>query len=771
MNVKSLLILTVSLIFTTQGFSQILTQTVKGRVLDSNTKRPLPGTSIVLLNSNPLQGTTTDLNGYFRLEKVPVGRQSFSASFMGYENALVSEILVGSAKEIVLSIQMIELLNQVDEIVITSAKDNIKANNKMATVSARSFDVAETKRFPASLADPSRMALSFAGVTTSDDSSNEILVRGNAPNQLLWKVEGIEVPEPNHFSEEGFSAGAIGMISTNLLGKSDFFTGAFPAEYGNALSGVFDIKLRNGNADKNEYAFQFGILGTDLAIEGPFSKNYKGSYLVNYRYSSLAILSKVVDIVDGSVPTYQDLSFKLNIPLSNKTELSLWGIGGISESDSEPEINNAITVDDFFDSKTYMSGINLQHFINNKTTLNVIASYSGNESNYEDSSIDSDNNTQESSKYSLKNNALRSHLDITHKFNSKTTLQAGTILSHLTYNIIDNEIIDQVKQYELNESNSANMAQGFVQAKHRFNNKISSTFGLHSTYFSLNNNLVLEPRAGVTYKINPKHTLNIGFGIHSRRMNLNQYFTDADLNDDVFTNKNLDLMQANHYIIGYDWRIIKNGHLKVEAYYQDINKVGVVENGESTSSIINGNLLISNLTDTGTARNYGIELTFEKFFSNQYYFLTTASLFDSKYKASDNNWYNSSFNSNYTFNIVGGKEFTVRKNNIIGVNGKILLNGGKRNSPVDLDNFRQTGEIYTLQEQRNSISLDDYFRADISGYYRINRPKVSHIISLDIQNITNKENIESLYFNRNTETYAANYQIGLLPFFNYRIEF
>lgn len=762
---------TIFFINSKQIFSQKLTQTIKGKVIDTRTKRPLQGASIQLLKSNPQKGTTADTNGYFELQNIPVGRHSFLVSFLGYEDAFVLEILIGSAKEVDVVVELTEHINNLESIIITSSKNRAKANNKMATVSSRSFDVEETKRFPASITDPSRMALSFAGVTNSDDSTNEIIIRGNAPNQLLWRVEGVEVPEPNHFSEEGFSAGSIGMISTNLLGKSDFFTGAFPAEYGNALSGVFDINLRNGNSNRNEYAFQFGLLGTDLAIEGPFSKNYKGSYLINYRYSTLEFLNNIIEVVNGSVPKYQDLSLKINLPLGKKTNLSLWGIGGISESDRLPEfINDFIIEDDFFNSKTYMSGINIQHFIGDKTTVDAILSYSSKESNY--LSVENYLNTNENAifKSSFKNNAFRTSLQLTHILNTKTILQTGTILSHLDYQINRSNRVNEVKEFDLNQNNNANMLQSFAQIKQRFNNNISATFGLHSTYFSLNNNFIVEPRAGFNYKINNKHTINFGFGKHTRSMNLNQYFIDG-IYDDDFVNKDLDLMQANHYVLGYDWQIIKNGHLKIETYYQDINNVAVATNTDSTNSIINGDILEIDLKDSGKAKNYGVEITFEKFFSNQYYFLATTSLFKSEYRASDNNWYNSKFNTNYTFNIVGGKEFTIKSNNILGVNAKVLSNGGQRSSPIDFDEFKSTGQLSIFQNQRNSISLKDYLRLDLSSYYRINRLKVAHIFSIDIQNVTNRDNIQSLGFNGNTGTYINNYQLGLTPTFNYRIEF
>ncbi len=777
MKLKKVYIFQILVSMTFFANAQTLTQTVKGKVLDATTGRPLPGATITLLNVEPSQGTISNNQGFFILENVPVGRQSFLCSFLGYEDSFISEILVGSAKEIDLTIRLVESLEQLNEVIVTAPKDNIIPNNKLATVSARSFSVEETKRFPASISDPGRMALSFAGVTNSDDTTNEIVIRGNAPNQLLWKIEGVEVPEPNHFSEEGYSPGAISLLSTNMLGKSDFFTGAFPAEYGNATSGVFDINLRNGNANKAEYAFQLGVLGADLSLEGPFSKDYKGSYLINYRYSTLTLLNEVIEVSDNSVPKFQDLSFKVNMPISNKTNVSFWGIGGISEDNQEnaEQINPDLTEDEQFDSKTYMGGVNIKHFLNDKSTLDAALSYSGNESSYELTLTQPSTNDSFIERDLLENSALRFSLNLTNKFNPKTTLKTGAILSYLNYNVLSDEVRNTAQDILVNEDGNGTMAQFFAQVKYRFNKKLSSTFGFHSTYFSINEDFAVEPRAGIEYKIHPKHTISAGIGIHSRRMPLNQYFVQVeDQQGTIFTpNQDIDLMRATHYVLGYDWRIIKNGHLKIEAYYQDIDKVAIAADSNFTSSFINGTFINGAFTDNGKARNYGVELTFEKFFSKQYYFLTTASLFDSKYKAADGNWYNSRYNFKYTFNIVGGKEFSVgkTKNNIIGVNAKTLLNGGKRGTPIDLEEFDQSGVIRIIENQRNTLQFEDYFRLDTSVYYRINRPKVAHIISLDIQNLTNRDNVNTLEFNPNTRTLEPDYQLNLLPLLNYRVEF
>ncbi|MEL6358302.1 MAG: TonB-dependent receptor, partial [Bacteroidota bacterium] len=200
-----------------------------------------------------------------------------------------------------------------------------------------------------------------------------IIIRGNSPRGLLWRMEGIEIPNPNHFSEEGASGGGISALSVNVLANSDFFTGAFPAEYGNAASGVFDLSLRKGNNEKREYAFQAGVLGLDLAAEGPIGAPGGASYLANYRYSTLSILSTLgVNITgDGDQTDFQDATFKIQVPTTKDGYLSLWGLGGKSgnsyQLEGDPEVSSFI-------SNRGVLGLNYFHRLNEKSYLEGIVS-------------------------------------------------------------------------------------------------------------------------------------------------------------------------------------------------------------------------------------------------------------------------------------------------------------------------------------------------------------------------------------------------------------
>jgi hypothetical protein len=294
--------------------AQDLFQTIRGTIIDQDANSPIIGANVIVIGSDPILGSSTSLDGIFTIQKVPVGRVSLKVTCMGYEEITMPNLLITSSKELVLDISLAESVVKMEEIVISSTPDNGVVLNEMATVSARAFSVEETKRYAGSFNDPARMVSSFAGVMPAPEGDNYIAVRGNSPKGNQWRLEGIEIPNPNHFSDEGATGGPINALNSAMLANSDFFTGAFPAEYGNAFSGIFDMRLRNGNNSQREHSFSIGALGIDFTMEGPFKKGSNSSYLFNYRYSTLALLENTGVVNFDGVPKYQDLSFKVNLP-------------------------------------------------------------------------------------------------------------------------------------------------------------------------------------------------------------------------------------------------------------------------------------------------------------------------------------------------------------------------------------------------------------------------------------------------------------------------
>lgn len=255
---------------------QTITQTVRGTVIDMQTLTPLPGANVILLNSDPIIGVSADENGRFRLENIPVGRIGIRVTFLGYKDVFMTSLDLLAGKELVLKIEMEEVAIMSEEVVITANSEKDNPINDMASVSARSFTVEETERFAGSRNDVSRMASNYAGVRGTDDSRNDIIIRGNSPSGLLWRLEGVDIPNPNHYGSTESTGGPVSILNNNQLANSDFMTGAFPAEYGNAISGVFDLKMRNGNDEKHEFLGQIGFNGFEFGAEGPISRE-KGS--------------------------------------------------------------------------------------------------------------------------------------------------------------------------------------------------------------------------------------------------------------------------------------------------------------------------------------------------------------------------------------------------------------------------------------------------------------------------------------------------------------
>jgi len=311
------------------------TQQLRGMVTDQILHQPLDGATVTLANTGLT--VVTDATGVFRFKDIRVGTYNLIISYSGYKVGQAENIIVNSGKETVISVSLEAVIYTEKEAIVKASSKKNKPLNDMSVVSARAFTVEETQKYAAAVNDPLRMATAFAGVLANDDGNNSIIIRGNSPTGLLWRMEGMDIPNPNHFGVPGSSGGGISILSSQLLSNSDFITAAFPAEYGNALSGVFDINLRKGNNEKREYTLQAGVLGLNGALEGPFSKNYKGSYLINYRYSTLAVLSKAGVLPDNGATNFQDLAYNFYLPTTKFGTFTFFGFGGLSDQKFKAE--------------------------------------------------------------------------------------------------------------------------------------------------------------------------------------------------------------------------------------------------------------------------------------------------------------------------------------------------------------------------------------------------------------------------------------------------
>ncbi len=765
-------------------FSQTATQTLRGKVYDNETQAPLTGATVIVLGTKPLLGTTSDMNGNYKIANVPVGRYNIQFNYVGYKPKILSEILVSSGKEVVNNIGLIESVSQMKEVSITGSSQKDKPINSMASVSARSFTVEETSRYAGGMDDPARLVSAFAGVTTGNISENSISIRGNSPKGVSWRLEGVEIPTPSHFPGANVAGGGfLTIFSSQLLSNSDFFTGAFPSEYGNALAGIFDMKLRNGNNEKREHTVQAGMMGIDLSSEGPFKKGKDATYLFNYRYSTFGLLTALGLIPSESgIPTYQDLSFKLNFPTQKAGVFSLWGIGAIDnmKKKDEPDSTKWKNDDNRFNynwnMKTGAIGLNHKFILGKKSYLNTIISGSGIENIMDATRLDSSLTRRPEWYFTDKSGKITMSSFINHKFSAKHTLKVGASYHVLFYNLNLNSTINgdpETFQNTVKGNNSSSFSEFYAQSKYDITENLSMNTGIHFNYFALNNTSSVDPRFSLKWGFYPKHSISFGYGMHSQLEELKIYlYNKKENNHNEYPNKNLNVSHAQHFVLSYDWSVNDHIRLKIEPYYQYLYDIPGISN--SSYSLINFKqdwTFRSSLANNTQGKNVGIDFTLERFLNHNYYYLVTASLFDSKYKGDDGIWRNTRYNRGYVLNVLGGKEFILTKGKVLGLNGRLTYMGGERNSPLLVEeSLKQKYVVYDESKAFESQAPATY-NLDLSVSYRINKAKHSSVWALQVKNVLGSPLCSGYYYNYKTKNIQRDDVVIIVPNISYKIEF
>ena len=752
------------------------TQTVRGIVLDSKTNAPIEFATVRIMNSGSL-GSTTDSLGRFRIDHVPVGRCNIQTSYVGYNANIFNEIPVTSSKEVYMEIPLDENVHSLAEVVIQPEIKKDKPLNAMAITGGRMISMEEAGRFANGFDDPARLSSAFAGVA-GDVGTNAVAIRGNSPQFTQWRLEGVEIPNPTHFADlTGLGGGFLSALSTQVIGNSDFYNGAFPAEYSNALSGIFDMQIRNGNNQKYEHTFQLGILGIDMASEGPISRKHGSSYIFNYRFSTTSLATG-----NDINLKYQDLSFKLNFPTRKAGTFSIWGIGLIDRY--KPEIldrNEWETQGDRQSGNTTFDkaagGITHKYLINADTYIrsSLAATYA--KDHTEADQVTEDDKLVHvgdirNSKWDI---VFNSYLN--KKFNSSHINRTGITITGLKYDLdykISPNFGLDIPMEQISKGNGESCVfSTYSSSVINLNNHLTTSLGITAQYFTLNKNWTVEPRAALKWTFNPKHALALAYGLHSRRERLDYYFVEQEVNGKTESNRYLNFSKAHHFGLTYDWNINSYMHLKVEPYYQYLFRIPVEEN--SSFSIINHQsfYLERILKNRGSGVNYGIDITLEQYMKNGFYYMITASLFKSRYKAGDHIWRNTRLDKNYLLNVLAGKEWMVGRNkqNVLSLNGRIFFQGGDRYTPVDEEKSLIEHDIKFDETRAYSKKFDPSLNGDISFSYRINKRKISHEFSIKMLNVGMRTGMHFYQYNEKTHKIEKKDGSGLIPNISYKIYF
>jgi hypothetical protein len=766
------------------------TQQIRGRITDKTSERTIAGVTVRMEGSKI--AATTDSLGRYTLTGVPTGRQKITFSSTGYDEVVIPDVLVTSGKEVILEVALEQSFTTLQQVTV-SASRTVKGNasNEYAGSSSRSFSMEEVTRYAGGRNDPARLASNFAGVSTTDDSRNDIVVRGNSPSGVLWRMEGIPIPNPNHFATFGTTGGSVSAVNTNALRNSDFYTGAFSAEYGNASAAVFDLSLRPGNKRKFEKTIQLNLFsGLEAMLEGPLGKKDGSSFMIGYRYSFAQIgQSMGFNVGTTAPPRYQDLTFNLDFKKNKAGKFNIFGVIGNSSidfigADIEPEDLFANQDEDLYvKSRLAVVGVKHQLEFGKNTYLRSVLSYSStnfsaDQFKYYDSLterqplLEQDNTT----------NTLRFSTFVNSKISNRMSIRSGILLENATLDAFLQERLNRPDwEVRRNYDDNSMLVQPFAQGRYRFTEKLSFTAGVHGLFYNFNQSSSIEPRASLSYQLKARNTVTLSYGLHSQLQPMPVYLFQRELADGSYdqSNRDLGLSKAHHYILGYEWRAKRDWRIKTEIYYQSLYNIPV-ERLPSGFSVINAGADFgfpekSQLVNDGTGYNTGLELTIERFFSRGFYILGTASFFNSKYKGSDNIERNSTFNNRFVGNLLVGREWAIggKKQNVFTIDLKVASSGGRYYTPVDLDaSIRQNTEV--LDETRyNADRLPSYFRTDLRFGFRKNstRKNLSHTFYLDFQNISANENIFTRRYNQVLKTVGDVNQIGFFPDILYRLQF
>ncbi len=771
---------------------------VRGQALDKDSKYPLIGAKVMLVDTGVFNATATDDNGYFKLE-VPLGRASIRVSYIGYNDASFNNLQIIAGKETQLNVLLEEKVNAINEVVITGNKDQGQAKNEFAAISARSFDVELTSRFSGNRNDPSRMASNFAGVSGANDARNDIIIRGNSPMGMLWRLEGIDIPSPNHFGGFGSTGGPVGMLNNNTISRGDFMTSAFPAEYGNALSGVFDLGLRNGNKDKYEFMTQIGFNGIEAGAEGPFAKKKsQASFLLNYRYSTLGLfkLLKVNFGTGTAVPEYQDLTFKVDVPTKKAGIFRFWGLGGLSKIElkgssvdlakNPKNLYGNENVDIYNKVRTGVFGFSHTYFLNKKSyyKLNVAVSHQTQFADIDSVGLDDRTQIIRVNKVALRQNKYSAHILYNNKINSKNTVTTGIHANIYDLQFADSFLIsNNFVPVKSGEGFSA-LLELYAMWKHKFTELLTLNTGVHLQYYTLSQSVAPEPRIGLKYQFRENQSISLGYGLHHQIQPLPTYYNQdiTDPTNPFATNLKVGFSRSQHVALGYDLSFFKDFRLKAEVYFQYIDKAPV-ERFSSSFSMLNAGADFATpnnnyLVNAGLGRNYGLEITVEKFFTKGYYFLVTGSVFQSQYRGSDKVWRNTAFNGLYVVNalagyqyIFGGKKKDKAKRYAVSFDMKTTGAGGRYYTPIDEVASAATRREVQINSEAFSQKYTDYFRFDMKLTFRFSGKRITQELSTDFQNVANIKNIFRKVYNPRTNSLNNEYQQGIFILPQYKLLF
>lgn len=773
---------------------ECMSQSIRGVVTEATTGEPVIGATVTIKELK--QGCVTNIDGEYVFQSLPAGRYTVEATYIGFNPYTINEVLIAGNREQVINMEMSEATQDISEVVVRPDVKKEKAVNHYALVGVKMISMEEAARFAGGYSDPARLVTSFAGVAGSPDN-NGISVHGNAPQSLSWRLEGVEINSPNHFTDAFYmGAGAVSALNANMLANSDFYSGAMTAEYGNALSGVMDMKLRKGNDKTYQHALQLGTLGVEGTSEGPISKKAGSSYLINYRYSFTTLSRKIGLLeLDGDQADFQDLCFKFNFPTAKAGTFSIFGLAmqdkyWLDDPDDPSEWCTFYDREQMESRQKMLTG-GLSHNIylgkgfNWSTT--VAGSYfqnDGEDEYYDPETVSPQLKYGKLMPYTemrQKNSQFTATTSLQKRFSERFTSKLGVTYSEYYFDLgmRMTEIGQPLPQdYVYQADSHTGLLTAYLSNSWNLAQALTFNFGLTTQHFNLNGENTFEPRAALQWTPGVRNTISLGYGLHSKMEKMDVYFY-KDPDTGTYVNKDLDLSKAHHLLLSWMYKFNDHLNLKAEAYYQWLYDIPVAADGSEYCVLNRKEAYVDRaLKSTGKGRNYGFDLTLEQYMHNGWFGMVNGSLYKAEYQNGNGQWLNTRYNRTYLAKILGGKEWMFGKNNrnILNVSAKCTVQGGLRHTPVDVEQSKLLFEagspdVEYITGKAWSEQYDPMVMFDITVSYKFSSKRLDHTFAIEALNITGEEPPYQDYYDYKNHRIKS-YDSGLsFPNIYYRIGF
>ncbi len=782
------------------GSNAATAQTLRGTVTDAATGEALIGATVKATGTEAM--AVTNATGEYTLSNLKPGRYDLEVSYMGYDPSIIKEILVAGTKDVLVDVGMKESSSTLGEVIVRPRVNKLEPVNPLSLVGGKMLSMEEASRYAGGFNDPARIVSSFAGIGGTSDN-NGISIHGHSPSSLQWRLEGVQIYSPNHFADVLESgAGVIGAINSNIMANSDFYASAYGAEYSNAFSGVFDMRLRQGNSTKYEHYAQVGTMGAEMSSEGPLSTNGRSSYIVNYRYS-LTTLANDLGAVDmeGEVVNFQDLNVNLHFPTRNSGTFNIFGIGMYDKSTQE-EPNDVTSWESLNDAEKFtthnaLAIIGAKHRMQlpGNWTWQTTAVYNYNLIKADDAyflfdfdnhqllnadkALDYDHTKQENQQATLTTSLAR---QLTPHFYTKLGGTYTHNFYNLSYSKADYIYQPQTIHQLIDASGNTGLANVYVSNSWKPRGSIFAlNFGLAANYFLLSKELSVEPRLQAQWKPDTRNTFSAGYGLNSLMEKLDVYFT-PDQNGIAGAGQGLGLSKNHQMTIAYSHLFNDNLNLTVEGFYQYGFHIPVSADPNGTFCLVNRIDIVPTepLAAKGNLRNYGVDATLEHYMKNGFYATLNGSLYDMKYRAQDGIWRDTRLNRGYIVKLLGGKEWMLgnKGKNVLNISAKGTYMGGIHHTPIDIAATEAAYErgqyLYQViydESRAMEEQYDPMFVLDLTLSYKITGRKVSHTIAFHGVNLFDAKSPTYDSYNFATHSVKTWQSTASYPNLYYRIDF